>query len=75
MRISDFDYDLPEARIAQHPVEPRDAARLLVDRGDTIPPEHRHVRDLADLLNGSNRSTGNSLVVPSEYLEIVITRH
>ncbi|MGA1649574.1 MAG: S-adenosylmethionine:tRNA ribosyltransferase-isomerase, partial [Ilumatobacteraceae bacterium] len=32
MRTSDFDYDLPEARIAQVPCEPRDAARLLVDR-------------------------------------------
>ena len=29
---ADFDYDLPEARIAQVPVEPRDSARLLVDR-------------------------------------------
>ena len=31
-------------------------------------------RDLTELLNGSNRSTGNSLVAPSEYLEIVVTR-
>ena len=36
-------YDLPEAAIAQAPVEPRDAARLLVD-GD--PVRHLHVRDL-----------------------------
>jgi S-adenosylmethionine:tRNA ribosyltransferase-isomerase len=49
LRLSDFDYDLPETRIAQHPTEPRDAARLLVDRG-AAPPEHRHVRDLPDLL-------------------------
>jgi ubiquinone/menaquinone biosynthesis C-methylase UbiE len=31
-------------------------------------------RDLTDLLNGMNRSTNGMLVVPSEYLEIVITR-
>jgi S-adenosylmethionine:tRNA ribosyltransferase-isomerase len=49
MQLSDFDYDLPHERIAQTPLEPRDAARLLVDRGEA-PPEHRHVRDLADLL-------------------------
>jgi len=45
-----FDYDLPPARIAQHPVEPRDASRLLVDHGPGRPPEHRHVRDLPQLL-------------------------
>ena len=45
-----FDYDLPPARIAQEPIEPRDAARLLVDLGPDRAPDHRHVRDLPDLL-------------------------
>jgi len=36
--MADFDYDLPDEAIAQHPVEPRDAARLLVDRGSAVPP-------------------------------------
>ncbi len=49
VRLSDFDYELPEDRIAQTPVEPRDAARLLVDRGNAE-PEHHHVRDLPELL-------------------------
>ena len=49
MQLSDFDYELPDGHIAQVPIEPRDAARLLVDRGDHV--EHRHVRDLPDLLN------------------------
>lgn len=56
LTISDFDYELPDDRIAQTPLAPRDAARLLVDRGTTV--EHRHVRDLADLL-----SEGDLLVV------------
>ncbi len=30
MRLSDFDYDLPESLIAQEPVEPRDHARLMI---------------------------------------------
>ena len=30
MKPSDFDYDLPEGLIAQEPVEPRDASRLMV---------------------------------------------
>ena len=50
MRLSDFDYELPQDRIAQTPIEPRDVARLLVDRG-AAPPDHRHVRDLPDLLH------------------------
>lgn len=52
MRLADFDYDLPAERIAQTPVEPRDAARLLVDRGDpaVAPPHDAHVRDLPGLV-------------------------
>ncbi|MEY2996501.1 MAG: S-adenosylmethionine:tRNA ribosyltransferase-isomerase [Actinomycetota bacterium] len=57
MRTSDFDYELPEVRIAQSPCEPRDAARLLVDRGTsgaTVQYEHRHVRDLPELLRAGD---------------------
>ncbi|MBO0693458.1 MAG: tRNA preQ1(34) S-adenosylmethionine ribosyltransferase-isomerase QueA, partial [Acidimicrobiaceae bacterium] len=44
------DYELPEAAIAQDPIEPRDAARLLValDPGGAV--AHRHVRDLPEIL-------------------------
>lgn len=45
-----FDYPLPRPRIAPRPVEPRDAARLLVDGGPGHPPAHHRVRDLPDLL-------------------------
>lgn len=45
MQLSDIDYHLPEELIAQHPVEPRDSARLLVAL-DGI--EHRRVSDLVD---------------------------
>jgi S-adenosylmethionine:tRNA ribosyltransferase-isomerase len=48
--VADFDYALPARAIAQTPVEPRDAARLLVDRGPGRPPVHRRVRDLPELL-------------------------
>jgi S-adenosylmethionine:tRNA ribosyltransferase-isomerase len=49
LHISEFDYDLPEERIAQSPIEPRDAARLLVDQGSGA-PQHLQVRDLPNLL-------------------------
>ena len=47
MRIEDFDYHLPSELIAQTPIEPRDAARLLVDQGESR-PLHRHVKDLIE---------------------------
>jgi S-adenosylmethionine:tRNA ribosyltransferase-isomerase len=48
MRVDLFDFDLPADRIAQHPVRPRDAARLLVVEADAL--EDRGVGDLPELL-------------------------
>ncbi|HTK36331.1 MAG TPA: tRNA preQ1(34) S-adenosylmethionine ribosyltransferase-isomerase QueA [Caulobacteraceae bacterium] len=49
MRLSDFDFDLPEDRIALRPASPRDRARLLVVRpGGGL--EDRGVADLPSLL-------------------------
>ncbi len=45
----DIEYHLPPEAIAQHPLQQRDSARLLVDHGGVV--EHRRVRDLADLLD------------------------
>lgn len=47
MRLDEFDYELPNALIAQTPIEPRDAARLLVDQGSAA-PLHRHIRDFGE---------------------------
>jgi len=64
-RASAYDYDLPSDRIAQTPVEPRDASRLLVVRrgggdveGDPSSFEHRVFRDIVDLV-----PAGDALVV------------
>ena len=51
MKLSDFMYDLPEARIAQTPVEPRDHSRLMVLHRDTHAIEHRHFFDIVEYLN------------------------
>ena len=50
MLLSDFDYDLPEHFIAQTPIEPRDASRLMVLDRQTGAIEHRIFHDLPDLL-------------------------
>jgi S-adenosylmethionine:tRNA ribosyltransferase-isomerase len=52
MRVADFDFDLPEDRIALRPAHPRDAAKLLVVKPDGL--EDRVVRDLPALLNAGD---------------------
>ena len=51
MTLSDFDYELPSDRIAQTPIEPRDASRMLVLHCNTGEIGHRHFRDLPDYLS------------------------
>lgn len=50
MRISSFDYALPEELIAQAPLTPRDASRLLYLPPVGV-PSHRGFRDLEELLS------------------------
>jgi S-adenosylmethionine:tRNA ribosyltransferase-isomerase len=50
VETASFDYDLPDSAIAQAPLEPRDAARMLVDGGAGAVPLHRTVAHLPDLL-------------------------
>jgi S-adenosylmethionine:tRNA ribosyltransferase-isomerase len=49
MQTSLFDYYLPPERIAQRPMEPREAAKLLVVDRNTGVLQDRHVGDLPDL--------------------------
>ena len=50
MRKSDFFYELPPERIAQEPLEQRDASRLLVLDRHSGATRHFHFRDLPELL-------------------------
>ncbi|WBU54050.1 tRNA preQ1(34) S-adenosylmethionine ribosyltransferase-isomerase QueA [Paracoccus sp. SCSIO 75233] len=52
MKLSDFDFDLPDGLIATRPVRPRSAARLLLAEGDGI--ADRHVRDLTGILRAGD---------------------
>ena len=65
MQIGDIDYHLPEELIAQIPVEPRDSARLLVDRGSEL-PDDAIVRDLPKFLrDGDVLVVNDTKVVPA----------
>ncbi len=64
MKLSDFDYDLPEDRIATRPARPRTAARLLLAEGDAI--SDRVVADLPQILQpGDLLVLNNTRVIPA----------
>jgi S-adenosylmethionine:tRNA-ribosyltransferase-isomerase (queuine synthetase) len=67
--ISDFDYGLPQELIAQTPIEPRDASRLLVVHRDSGIFEHRHFREIGDYLRPGDLLIANqSRVLPARLL-------
>lgn len=65
MQLSEFDYELPAARIATAPARPRDAARLLHVTGAAL---HDHlVRDLPALLRPDDLLVvNNTKVIPAQ---------
>jgi S-adenosylmethionine:tRNA ribosyltransferase-isomerase len=64
MKTADFDFNLPEDRIALRPVEPRDSARLLVVQDGVL--EDRGVRDLPDFLRPGDALVFNDTrVIPA----------
>jgi S-adenosylmethionine:tRNA ribosyltransferase-isomerase len=66
MHVSLFDFELPEERIALHPAEPRDSARMLVVRPGQ-PLEDQHVTDLLDILRpGDVLVVNDTKVLPAE---------
>ncbi len=64
MHLADFDYTLPPELIAQHPVSPRDAARLMVVHRPGGPIEHKSFRDLPRYLRpGDGLVLNNTRVI------------
>src|SRR6266699_4872840 len=69
IKISDFDYDLPPALIAQTPLEPRDSSRLLVLKRATGTLEHRRFREIGEYLRPGDLLIANqSRVLPARLL-------
>ena len=68
-QISDFDYDLPQDLIAQTPIEPRDASRLLVVNRASGSLAHRHFSEIGDYLQPGDLLIANqSRVIPARLL-------
>jgi S-adenosylmethionine:tRNA ribosyltransferase-isomerase len=69
IKISEFDYELPLELIAQTPIEPRDASRLLVVQRQRGTFEHRHFRDIGEYLRPGDLLIANqSRVIPARLL-------
>ena len=66
MKLSDFDFYLPEELIAQHPADKRDESKLLILHKSTGEIEHKHFYDIIDYLNpGDVLVRNNSKVIPA----------
>ena len=66
LRTADFYYDLPEERIAQTPMEPRDHSRLMCLDRATGEISHEHFYDILDhLKSGDTLVINDSRVIPA----------
>ncbi|WP_457648825.1 tRNA preQ1(34) S-adenosylmethionine ribosyltransferase-isomerase QueA [Profundibacter sp.] len=64
MKLSDFDFDLPDELIATRPARPRTSARMLVVHGDDM--QDKTVADLPDVLQAGDRLVLNDTkVIPA----------
>jgi len=71
MRLSDFDYELPEELIAKYPIEKRDHSRLMVINRKDESIQHKHFYDLPDFLNpGDLLIVNETMVYPARLLAI-----
>ncbi|MGC9363113.1 MAG: tRNA preQ1(34) S-adenosylmethionine ribosyltransferase-isomerase QueA [Fidelibacterota bacterium] len=63
MRLSDFDYELPEELIAKFPIEKRDHSRLMVINRKDESIQHKHFYDLPEFLNPGDLLIVNETMV------------
>lgn len=66
MKVSDFDYELPEELIAQTPIEKRDESRLMVLDREKQTIEHRKFKNIIEYLKpGDVLVRNNTKVIPA----------
>ncbi|MFA6075713.1 MAG: tRNA preQ1(34) S-adenosylmethionine ribosyltransferase-isomerase QueA [Negativicutes bacterium] len=69
MKLTDFDYDLPDELIAQTPLEPRDSSRLLVVNRKSAVIEQRIFADAVDYINRGDLLVFNDTrVIPARLI-------
>ena len=66
MKVSEFNYELPESLIAQHPIEKRDESRLMVLSKENKTIEHKVFKEVIEYLNpGDCLVINNTKVIPA----------
>lgn len=66
LKTKDFFYNLPEERIAQHPMEKRDQSRLMIINRENGEIMHKHFYDIIDYINPEDVLVINdSKVIPA----------
>lgn len=71
MKLSDFDFNLPEELIAQRPLDKRDTSRLMVLNREKQTIEHKHFYDIIDYLQpGDILVRNNTKVIPARLFGI-----
>lgn len=71
MKTSDFYYDLPQSLIAQTPITPRDASRMLVCNRENTQRQHAIFRELPDFLRAGDVMVINQTkVIPARLLGV-----
>ncbi|MGL5084828.1 MAG: tRNA preQ1(34) S-adenosylmethionine ribosyltransferase-isomerase QueA [Clostridium sp.] len=69
MKVSDFNFELPEELIAQHPLEKRDSSRLMVLNKETGDINHKSFHDILDyLVEGDTLVLNNTRVMPARLI-------
>ena len=69
MKLSDFDYELPQELIAQTPIEKRDESRLMILNRETGEIGHHHFHDILDeLYQGDVLVLNNTKVIPARLI-------
>lgn len=71
MKLSEFDFNLPEELIAQRPLNKRDTSRLMVLNREKQTIEHKHFYDIIDYLQpGDILVRNNTKVIPARLFGI-----
>lgn len=69
MKLSDYDFYLPEELIGQTPAEPRDSSKLMVLNKNTKEIEHKIFRNIIDYLKAGDVLVRNSTkVIPARLI-------